>query len=82
MAELAEGLSSAGFPGPRAIGWNGGGGCVILSQDRHVNFSRAVSIIAPIYFRLGELSCFRKTAAPDAYDLGPRFARKQLSLMH
>jgi hypothetical protein len=29
---------------PRAIGWNGAGGWVIVSQARHTNFSRTVWI--------------------------------------
>src|ERR1700741_4197923 len=29
---------------PRAIAWNGAGGCVIVSQDRQLNFSRTCSV--------------------------------------
>ena len=36
--------SSSGPARPRAIGWNGAGGCVIVSQVRQVNFSRTVWI--------------------------------------
>src|SRR5580693_1959182 len=29
---------------PRAIAWNGAGGCVIVSHDRQLNFSRTCSV--------------------------------------
>src|SRR4249919_896717 len=29
---------------PRAMAWNGAGGCVIVSQDRQLNFSRTCSV--------------------------------------
>jgi hypothetical protein len=29
---------------PRAIAWNGAGGCLIVSHDRQLNFSRTFNI--------------------------------------
>src|SRR5215831_6862974 len=33
---------------PRAITWKGAGGCVIVSQDRQLNFSRTCSVTNPL----------------------------------
>src|SRR5262245_31290826 len=33
---------------PRTIAWNGAGGCVIVSQDRQLNFSRTCSVTNPL----------------------------------
>jgi hypothetical protein len=47
IGDLGEDVSKPGtrVDAPRAIGWNGAGGCVMVAQDRQVNFSRTVWMI-------------------------------------
>jgi hypothetical protein len=42
VAGIGDGLD--GPAKPRAIAWNGAGGCVIVSHDRQLNFSRTCSV--------------------------------------
>jgi transposase len=54
---------------PRAIGWNGAGGWVIVSHARHTNFSRTVWIT---FHRRGMLSRVSVTVSPSLHRAPPQ----------
>jgi hypothetical protein len=53
---------------PRAIGWEGAGGCVIASQERHENFSRTCWIT--FHWR-GTSSSVSVTSSPSLCSFTP-----------
>ena len=54
---------------PRAIGWNGAGGCVIVSQERQENFSRTV---CTTFQRRGMTSRVSVMVSPSLANLPPQ----------